>query len=72
MTDRKKAEKFAQPFIGAGTGRLNGVAGASISFIFTDQGEPGTSDTESMTDSFNNVVLSVPTTALTFGLGLRA
>jgi hypothetical protein len=56
-------------FIGAGTGRLNGVAGASISFIFTDQGEPGTSDTESMTisDAFNNVVLVVPTTALTFG-----
>jgi len=56
-------------FIGAGTGRLNGVAGASISFIFTDQGEPGTSDTESMiiSDSFNTVVLTVPTTALTFG-----
>jgi hypothetical protein len=56
-------------FIGAGTGRLNEVAGASISFIFTDQGEPGTSDTVSMiiSDAFNNVVLTVPTTALTFG-----
>jgi len=52
----------------AGQG-LNRVAGASISFIFTDQGEPGTSDTESMiiSNAFNNVVLVVPTTALTFG-----
>src|SRR5262245_3514454 len=36
-------------FIGAGTGKLDGVDGASISFIFTDQGEKGTNDTESMT-----------------------
>jgi len=32
-------------FIGGGEGRLNGEAGATISFRFTDAGEPGTSDT---------------------------
>ena len=31
-------------FIGAGTGRLNGVDGASITFRFTDAGEPGGND----------------------------
>jgi len=32
-------------FIGTGTGRCNGVEGATISFTFTDAGEPGTKDT---------------------------
>ena len=32
-------------FIGMGEGRLNGDPGATISFTFTDAGEPGTSDT---------------------------
>jgi hypothetical protein len=32
-------------YVGTGTGRCNGVAGASISFTFTDAGEPGTKDT---------------------------
>jgi hypothetical protein len=56
-------------FIGAGTGKLDGVDGASISFIFTDQGEPGTNDTESMTitDASSHQVLSFGTTKLTFG-----
>ena len=56
-------------FIGAGTGKLDGVEGASISFIFTDQGEPGTNDTESMTvtDNTGTTVLSFGTTKLTFG-----
>ena len=56
-------------FIGAGTGKLNGTEGASIVFDFTDQGEPGTNDTESMTifDSSGSPVLSFPTTNLTFG-----
>lgn len=35
-------------FIGLGTGKLDGVEGATISFDFTDQGEPGTNDTEAI------------------------
>jgi Dictyostelium (slime mold) repeat len=31
-------------YVGTGTGRCNGVAGATISFTFTDAGEPGTQD----------------------------
>ncbi len=56
-------------FIGAGTGSLDGVDGASISFDFTDQGEPGTDDTESMIilDPDHLPVLSFGTTKLTFG-----
>jgi hypothetical protein len=53
-------------FIGAGTGKLNGIDGASISFVFIDNGEPGTSDTGTLTitDTFGNQVLFVPTTLL--------
>jgi hypothetical protein len=32
-------------YIGEGTGRCNGVEGATISFTFTDAGEPGSHDT---------------------------
>jgi hypothetical protein len=32
-------------FEGVGTGRFNGVEGATINFIFVDKGEPGKSDT---------------------------
>lgn len=56
-------------FVGAGTGKLDGADGASINFIFTDQGEPGVDDTESMTilNSASLPVLSFGTTKLTFG-----
>jgi hypothetical protein len=56
-------------FIGAGTGKLNGLEGASITFIFTDQGEPGTNDTEQITilDPAGAVVLSFKPTNITFG-----
>ena len=56
-------------FIGAGTGKLNGVEGASIAFIFTDQGEPGTNDTEQITieDPAGVVVLTFSQTNITFG-----
>jgi hypothetical protein len=56
-------------FIGAGTGKLDGTTGASIVFDFTDQGEPGTNDTEAITifDSSGSPVLSFPTTNITFG-----
>jgi hypothetical protein len=32
-------------YVGVGTGRCNGVPGATITFTFTDAGEPGTADT---------------------------
>lgn len=35
-------------YTATGTGKLNGVAGATISFTFTDAGEPGKKDTASM------------------------
>ncbi len=56
-------------FIGLGTGKLDGVAGANIAFDFTDQGEPGTNDTEAIIikDPGGSTVLSFPPTKLTFG-----
>jgi hypothetical protein len=56
-------------FVGTGTGKLNGVDGATISFTFVDAGEPGTSDTAKyiIKDHLGNVVLNVPATFLTKG-----
>ncbi len=47
-------------FVGRGTGKLNGVAGFTIEFTFTDGGEPGTKDhaTYLIKDAMGNVVLS--------------
>lgn len=47
-------------FVGTGTGRLNGVDGATIGFKFTDAGEPGTSDTASIIvkDKNGNTVMT--------------
>lgn len=55
--------------IGEGTGRYNGVDGATISFTFTDQGEPGTKDSVCMTiwDADGNEVLFVEFSTLMFG-----
>ena len=46
---------------GAGTGRYNGVSGATATWKFTDAGEPGSNDTAAITikDNLNNTVLSV-------------
>jgi hypothetical protein len=48
-------------FTGKGTGKLNGVSGAKIEFVFTDAGEPGTKDKATMKiwDNKNNLVLEV-------------
>ena len=48
-------------YVGVGTGRFNGVEGATIEFTFTDDGEPGDGDTASIviTDAGGNVVLEV-------------
>ena len=46
---------------GTGTGSYNGVAGATITFTFTDAGEPGKNDTASIVikDAGGNIVLTV-------------
>ncbi len=46
---------------GAGIGSYNGIAGATVSFVFTDAGEPGRNDTANITvrDSNGAVVLAV-------------
>ncbi len=48
-------------YIGAGTGKLNGVSGATIAFTFTDAGEPGKNDhaTIVIDDGTSIIVLSV-------------
>ena len=53
---------------GTGTGSYNGVAGASISFTFTDAGEPGTDDVASyvITNANGTIVLDASGT-LTHG-----
>jgi hypothetical protein len=54
-------------FVGAGTGTFNGLP-ATISFTFTDAGEPGTSDTGSITImQGGTTVLTCTNAALTFG-----
>jgi len=48
-------------YVGVGTGRYNGQAGATAQWTFTDAGEPGKNDWASIVikDSNGNVVLSV-------------
>lgn len=48
-------------FTGKGTGKLNGISGAKIEFVFVDAGEPGTKDKATMKiwDKANNLVLEV-------------
>ena len=48
-------------FTGVGTGKLNGVPGATINFVFVDAGEPGDMDTAEIrvTDPDGIVVLNV-------------
>jgi hypothetical protein len=48
-------------YVGEGTGKYNGVPGATAEWTFTDAGEPGTSDTATIVvkDASNAIVLSV-------------
>lgn len=48
-------------YSGRGTGRLDGVAGATATWVFTDAGEPGTKDRGTLVirDAGGNVVLRV-------------
>lgn len=47
-------------YTGSGVGRFNGVSGATIEFVFTDAGEPGTEDFAAYTihDANGNLVLT--------------
>lgn len=57
-------------YIGEGTGRLNGVSGATAMWVFTDDGEPGTDgDTASILikDNNGNTVLNVEENTLFMG-----
>lgn len=56
-------------FVGIGSGKLNGEAGATIEFTFVDAGEPGTSDTATyiIKDKLGNVVYTVPVAPLIKG-----
>ncbi len=48
-------------YVGTGTGRYNGIAGATAEWTFTDAGEPGTEDTAriKITNAQGDVVLDV-------------
>ncbi len=48
-------------YTATGTGKLNGVLGATASWVFTDNGEPGKNDTMTITikDKNGNIVLTV-------------
>jgi len=56
-------------YVGHGTGKLNGVDGATADWTFTDAGEPGSNDTAaiSIKDVNNVVVLTVLTQKLDKG-----
>lgn len=54
---------------GAGTGRLNGASGATVSFVFADGGEQGTRDAGAIVvrDARGATVLSVPRSPVSGG-----
>jgi len=52
---------------GTGTGRYNGVSGATITFLFTDEGEPGTSDDASYLIVAGGSTILSASADLTFG-----
>ena len=60
---------------GTGTGTLNGVPGATVSFQFTDRGEPGRSDLATITIMAPNgggVVLSITDSPSDLGGNIQA
>jgi len=58
--DQKQPKTNFDTFVGTGTGRLNGIPGATIKFTLQDAGEPGKDDTWSceIKNSGGTVVLS--------------
>lgn len=66
--DEEQPRAGFDTFTGTGTGRYNGVEGATIEFIFTDDGEPGTDDRARIVirDETGDIVLEVDGT-LRFG-----
>ncbi len=57
----EKPEHAWDTYTGSGTGKLNGVSGATASFVLTDFGEPGKNDMATFTikDSQGNIILQV-------------
>jgi len=68
VPDPPKGTPF-DTYEGMGTGRYNGVDGATVHFIFADAGEPGVNDTGwiEVKDKNGNVVLTVETTTVDRG-----
>lgn len=68
LISRNPPDAEFDTFIGFGEGKLNGAPGATISFIFTDAGEPGIADTAQITilDPDGRQVLEIAG-PLTFG-----
>ena len=60
IDSRPPRSSRSDTYVGEGTGRYNGQSGATAQWTFTDAGEPGTSDTATITVRFGgNVVLTV-------------
>ena len=59
--DAAHPTKIFNTYVGFGTGKLDGVAGATAAWTFTDAGEPGKNDTATIVikDSLGTVVLTV-------------
>jgi hypothetical protein len=59
--DEGQPDASFDTYQGEGIGRYNGTAGYTVSWVFTDKGEPGKMDTARITikDPSNNVVLAV-------------
>jgi hypothetical protein len=47
--DAEQPNNTWNTYTGTGTGKLNGVSGATASWVFTDDGEPGKDDTMAVT-----------------------
>ena len=61
--DEENPEAGFDTFIGTAVGRLNGVDGSRLRFIFVDSGEPGGRNDMvgfEIYDAANNLVLNVP------------
>ncbi|MHB9111759.1 MAG: hypothetical protein ACYC4D_03910 [Thermoleophilia bacterium] len=59
-------------YIGSGTGRLNGVSGATVEWTFLDSGEPGRNDVAIITIKDTNGIVVVTVTSTSKGGNLQA
>ncbi len=61
VLDAEQPNNTWDTYTGTGTGKLNGVSGATASWVFTDNGEPGKNDSMTITikDKNGSTVLTV-------------